>query len=165
MPTTKKAQNPKPSSRQLGKKREKTPSMIKNPGGRPSVFDDAAPKVIQFIRNGNTYECASACARITYHTFNDWMKLGEKDINEGKHTKFSKFFHDIKQAEMDCENEIVQAWKNQIPQNWQAGKEFLARRNPEKWAAKDRVDVTSKGEKIEGQPVFLPMKKSDEQET
>ena len=140
-----------------------TPAILKNPGGRPSVFDDASPKIIECIRLGNTYECSAGCARITYHTFNEWMKIGLSDIQDDKETKFSKFYNDVRQAETDCEAEIVGHWKNQIPQNWQAAKEFLARRNPDKWGSKDRVDVTSNGESV-GKPVFLPLKGSNEDE-
>ena len=125
-----------------GSKRVKTQAMINNPGGRPSPFDDAAPKIIQFIRSGNTYECASGCARISYHTFNEWMKQGKADIEASTETKYAKFYHDVKKAEMDCEAEIVGHWLNCIPGNWQAGKEYLSRKNPEKWGNREKVDMT-----------------------
>lgn len=144
------------------KKRIKTPAMIENPGGRPSEFDEAAPKIIGFIRGGNTYECSAACARVTYHTFNNWMKQGKEDAENGiEDSKFFKFFKDVEAAEMEAEEEVVRAWRNFIPTNWQAGRDFLARRNPDKWSAKDKVDVTSNGESV-GQPVFLPLKKDNE---
>lgn len=156
MPAKKKRQPPKT-------KRIKTPAMIANPGGRPSEFDEAAPKIIAFIRQGNTYECASACARISYDTFNRWIKQGKEDEEFGNlETKFYKFYKDVAQAEMEAEFECVQAWRNFVPMNWQAARDFLARRNPDKWGAKDRVDVTSNGETV-GKPVFLPLKGEDEQ--
>ena len=156
---------PKKPSPRKGKPREVTPAVLENPGGRPSVFDDAAPKIIASIRRGNTYKCASACARINYTTFNDWMNKGLSDIQSEIQSQFSQFYHDVKQAEAEMAEECVQAWKNFIPMNWQAARDFLARRHGDEWGAKDQVDITSQGQKIEGQPVFLPMKKQDEQET
>lgn len=153
----------KKSNSLKGKPRNMTPAIIENPGGRPSVFDEASPIIIKLLRKGNTYECASGCARVTYHTFNEWMKEGLSDIQEGKESKFSKFYQDVKKAEKDFETEILAMWVNQIPQNWQAGKEYLARRHHKTWGCKDKVDVTSNGETI-GKPVFLPMKKQDEDE-
>lgn len=156
---------PKRSNSLKGKPRVMTPAVLENPGGRPSVFDVAAPKIITAIRGGNTYKCASAGARITYNTFNEWIKQGLSDKEAGLDTQFSKFYEDVKQAESDMAQECVQAWKNFIPMNWQAARDFLGRRHGDEWGAKDQVDITSQGQKIEGQPVFLPMKKQDEQET
>lgn len=150
----------KPSPKK-GIPRIKTPAILQNPGGRPSEFDEAAPKIINSIRGGNTYECASGCARVCYGTFNRWMKLGEEDGRNGiTDSKFYKFFKDIKQAECEAEQRCVEAWQSFIPDNWQAAKEFLSRRNHEKWGAKDKVDVTSNGETV-GKPFFMPMKEDE----
>ena len=141
-----------------GKPRVMTPAIIENPGGRPSLFDEAAPKIIQYVRNGNTFECASGCARISYDTFNRWMNQGKEDIKLGNElTKYCQFYKDVKQAERDCENEVLSHWLKQIPNNWQAAKEYLARRHHKSWGLKDKVDVTSNGETL-GKPVFLPLK-------
>lgn len=167
MKTTTKKAKPKKAASELGRNRTRTQRMdakVKNPGGRPSVFDDAAPKLIAAIRDGNTYACASGCARISYGTFNCWMKEGEQDIEQGVETKFSKFFHDVKEAEKACELEVLGYWKKEMPGNWKACQEYLARRHYSEWGSKDKVDVTSNGESI-GKPVFLPMKKyNDEKE-
>lgn len=141
-----------------------TPKVLANPGGRPSDFDEAAPKIIAYIRKGNTYECAAGCSRVSYATFNNWMNQGKEDIAEGNlNSKFVQFFYDVQQAETEAEEEAVNLWRTELPGNWQACKEFLARRNPDKWGAKDRVDLTSNGETV-GKPIFLPLKKNAETE-
>jgi hypothetical protein len=33
-------------------------------------------------------------------------------------------------------------WKAQIPNNWQAARDFLARRFPKRWGAKEKIDHT-----------------------
>lgn len=47
-----------------------------------------------------------------------------------------------------------------MPQNWQAAKEFLARRHPKSWASHNKVDVTSNEETV-GKPIFLTLKDHD----
>lgn len=153
------AKKPSPNK---GKRRVKTPAMINNPGGRPSEFDEASPKLIAFIRMGNTYECSAGCSRISYHTFNNWMRQGKDDEEKClTNSKFFKFLADVRQAEMEAEEETVRSWRSLIPENWQAARDFLARRNPEKWGSKDRVDLTSNGETV-GKPVFLPLKRNED---
>lgn len=186
MAKEKKAEKAKPSKKPAAKKKnltfkEKTeikkkagprkeglpipiPQPEKNPGGRPSSFDEAAPKIIAYIRKGNTYECAAGCSRISYSTFASWIRQGKEDLeNEEFDSKFLKFLKDVEQAEMEAEQEVLNCWKECIPGNWQAAKEFLARRNPDKWGSKDRVDLTSNGETV-GKPIFLPLKKDAEAE-
>ena len=151
-------EKPKKSNSLKGKPRVITPKVLENKGGRPSQFDEASPKIISYIRAGNTYSCACACARISYNTFNEWMKKGLEDIKNKINSQFSKFYEDVKEAEAQCEQEIIGHWLKQVPTSWQAGKEYLARKNPENWSIKDKLDLTSNGETI-GKDVFLPMKK------
>jgi hypothetical protein len=139
-----------------GKPRVITPAILENPGGRPSEFNDAAPKIINYIRNGNTYECACACARISYSTFASWIRQGKQDLEDGLlDSKFLKFMKDIEQAEMEAEQEAVQAWRSFIPVSWQAARDFLARKNPDKWGSKDKMDVTSNGETLNGHVIVM----------
>lgn len=154
----KKAESPKKTSVPKGSKRVKTPAMIENPGGRPSEFDEAAPKIIASIRGGSTYKCASACARVSYLTFNLWMNKGREAFKNGElDSKYLKFLNDVEQAEAEIQQDCVRAWQTFVPMNWQAARDFLARRNPDEWGSKDRVDVTSNGETV-GKQFFLPMK-------
>ena len=165
MKTTTKKAKPKKAVSELGvtrRRTQRTDILPKNPGGRPSSFDSAAPKIVAAIREGNTYACASGCARITYHTFNEWMKQGEQDLIDDLETKFAKFYHDVKEAEKACELEVLGYWKKEMPGNWKACQEYLARRHYSEWGSKDKVDVTSNGESI-GKPVFLPMKKNNDE--
>jgi hypothetical protein len=138
------------------------PAPEKNKGGRPSSFDQAAPKIILCLRNGNTYECAAGVARISYGTLNAWKKQGEEDLANGLETKFSKFLNDVHEAERACEEEVLGYWKKEMPGNWQAAKDFLARRHHKEWGSKDKVDVTSNGETV-GKPFFMPMKDEEEE--
>lgn len=122
--------------------REKTAAMIANPGGKPSMLEEAAPKIIASVRNGNTYECACGCARVSYSAFSLWMRRAREDLENNKlDSKYLKFLIDIQQAETECEQEIVASWKGFTCDNWQAAKEFLRHRNPDKWVIREKVDV------------------------
>ncbi len=144
-----------------GTPRIMTAAILANPGGRPSAFDEASPKILKYLRKGNTYECSCACSRISYDAFNDWIKKGKSHLKQGlSDSKYAKFFQDVQKAEMDAEEEVLGHWKDCIPGNWQAAKEFLARRNPDKWGNREKVDVTSNGETV-SQPVYLPVKDSE----
>lgn len=165
MPKAKIEKNPvkKPTAKK-GKPRPITEKTIEKPGGRPSEFDEAAPKIIEFIRKGNNYECAAGCSRVSYNTFNRWIRQGKEDETNGLlDSKFYKFWCDVEQAEKECEQEVLALWKQEMPGNWQACKEYLARRHHEKWGSKEKVDVVSNGEKI-SVPYFLPMKNNDQEE-
>lgn len=137
-----KESKPKRSNSLKGKPRVMTSAILENPGGRPSVFDEASPKIIASIRAGNTYECACGCARVTYNTFNNWIRQGKEDAELGlEDSKFFKFFCDVTQAESEMENDCVIAWKSFIPSNWQAAKDFLSRRRYESWGNRDKVEM------------------------
>jgi len=142
--------------------RKVTQAMKENPGGRPSSFEESSKSIVKYLRRGNTYATASICSGVTYETFANWMRQGEKDGENGDvESRFFRFFMEVKKAEKDCEDEIVGHWLREIPKNWKAGQEFLARRHSSDWSSKDRVDVTSNGQNV-GAPVFLPMKKNDD---
>lgn len=89
-------------------------------------------------------------------------KKGDEDLKNGIESKFSKFSHDVYEAERLCEEEVLGYWKKEMPSNWQACKEYLARRHHSAWGSKDRVDVTSNGETL-GKPFFMPMKDEEDE--
>lgn len=105
--------------------------------GRPSKFHESKDRIIEAIRRGNYYEPACNAAGVEYETFRLWMRRGE---NEGKGEYFG-FFVEVQRAEAEAEIEVVQIWKDHMPNNWQAARDFLARRNPERWSNHDKLDL------------------------
>jgi len=65
------------------------------------------------------------------------MRLGKR----AKKGKYFKFFKAIMKAKGDSEVTVVAQWRKQIPENWQAARDFLARRFPERWAPKEHVQI------------------------
>ena len=109
--------------------------------GRPSLLtDEVQRKVCDAVAAGNYYQAAAAYAGVTYTTFRNWMLRGKR----ARRGKFFEFFAAVKLAEAQAQVTIVAQWKSQIPESYQAGRDFLARRWPKQWAPKERLEHTGK---------------------
>jgi len=102
--------------------------------GRPSKFtEETIKKILDAIGAGNYYEAACVFAGIDYSTFRHWMVKGE----QAKSGQFKQFFEDVKEAEAKAEVRAVAMWQKQMPNSWQASRDFLARRHPTRWMPKE----------------------------
>ena len=120
--------------------------------GRPSkLTPEVQERICNAIRAGNYYEASCAYAGVDYTTFRLWMQKGEK----AKSGKFFDFFDAVTKAQADAEVFLVANWKKHVPEDWRAAKEMLARRFPERWGPKDKIDITSGDEKIDGFTVVV----------
>lgn len=88
------------------------------------------------LEKGNYREAAAAYGGISYKTFADWMNKGERRTG-----RYREFRNAVLAAETEAESKIVEQWRAQIPTNWQAARDFLARRFPDRWGNKDRLQV------------------------
>lgn len=110
-------------------------------GGRPSkLTPEVKKRLLDSLRLGNYYEAACAYAGIDYRTFRNWMKRGE----EASSGQYFQFFHAVKRAEMEAESRMVAQWQSHMRHDWRAAKDFLARRFPERWANREKTEVTGK---------------------
>lgn len=100
--------------------------------------EEVSNKIYEAIAEGNTHKTACALAGIHPATFYRWM---DDD---------SEFCDTVKAAEAVSESFHVGQIKRASTSSWQASAWMLERRNNPEWGRKDRVDVTSKDEKIEG---------------
>lgn len=115
-------------------------------GGRPSKLIPAVrKKLIDMIKAGNYYETACTYAGIDYSTFRKWMKKGE----HAKSGNYFEFFHEVTRAEAEAEARMIAQWQAQIPQDWRAARDFLARRHPERWAQQEKIDLEHSGKVIQ----------------
>ena len=101
--------------------------------GPPAKWNETIEKrILEAIGAGNYIEAACAYAGIHKDTFYRQVK------------KDATFAMKVDQAEGQAEVMIVAQWRKQIPDNWQAARDFLARRHPERWANKEKREVTGK---------------------
>ena len=113
----------------------------KNGAGRPTALTpDVEEKIVKAVAAGNYYDAAAAAAGVSYRAFRFWMLKGEK-----AHTgKFFQFFQNVRKAEAEAEIAVVEQWREAIPDNPAAARDFLARRYPDRWGPKERHEVTGK---------------------
>src|SRR5262249_57737439 len=78
---------------------------------------------------GNYYRAACAHVGVSYKNFREWMKRGAKQ----RRGKFREFRNAVKKAEADAEVRMVAQWQKHMPGNWQAIRDFLGRRHPDRW--------------------------------
>lgn len=115
--------------------------------GRPTdLTDDLQRRLVEAIEAGNYYEAACQRAGVHYSTFLRWMKWGDSGRKDRE--AYKQFRMAVVAAEGRAEVRIVAQWQQQIPDNWQAARDFLARRFPERWANRDKVDIGGSGKEV-----------------
>ena len=106
--------------------------------GRPTKLTPERQQVlVDAIRAGNYYETACAAAGIEYQTFRNWMVRGQ----EGRGARYVEFFEAITRAEHECEQEIVQLWRDAMPDDWRAAQMFLERRHRDRWGPVQKMEL------------------------
>jgi transposase len=110
--------------------------------GRPTkLTPELQAALCDLVRDGNYYEAACAGVGIERTTFFKWMQRGRK----AKSGPLFDFFNAVQSARAESEARVVKDWVAQIPENWQAARDFLARRFPARWGPKDSHDVSLSG--------------------
>lgn len=111
--------------------------------GRPSKFTpETKKKLLDAIRMGNYREPSCNYAGISVSTFYAWLQKGRRQ----KKGQFVEFLEAVTRAEAEAEVRMVAQWQAQIPKDWRAARDFLARRFPERWGSKARMKVDHSGE-------------------
>jgi hypothetical protein len=87
------------------------------------------------IAGGSHFEPAARYAGISPDSFWRWLKRGQTE-DEGP---FRDFAHAVFEAEARAEVRAVALWQSQMDGNWQAIRDFLARRHPQRWGPMDRT--------------------------
>lgn len=98
-------------------------------GRETKLTSDLQQKLCAAIAAGNYYRPACKSVNLGYQTFRTWMKRGVEE-EEGIYRDFRDA---IVKAEADAELAVVALWQAQIPNNWAAARDFLARRFAARW--------------------------------
>lgn len=105
--------------------------------GRPTkLTPEVQKRIVDAIAAGNYYETAAAYGGVSYDAFNEWMTKGASGAGP-----YRQFRQAVEAAAAQAEVSVVAQWKKAVPESWQAGRDFLARRYPDRWGAKDRVAI------------------------
>ncbi len=113
--------------------------------GRNSKLTPAVQgKVVQAILAGNYFETALQFAGVGTTTGYEWLARGEDRQPTGRPCTplFAEFAKAVRQAEAQAEVHAVAIIRQSLPENPRLALDFLARRFPERWGAKDRHELT-----------------------
>lgn len=114
--------------------------------GRPSkLTPETRKRLFDAIKAGCYYDVACRYAGISYATFRNWINKGEKS----RSGEFFDFLEALKQAEAEAEVRMVMLWQSKMPEDWKAARDFLARRYPDRWGLKEKIDLEHSGEVVQ----------------
>ena len=117
----------------------------------PKIDKELIEKICGYIRTGITIEQASLAVGIHGASFHRWRRRGLADIEEGKETIHSFFVQEIERTYHEREAYLSGIIMAAAPQDWRAALAILERTRSERWAAKNRTEITGK----EGKPIEL----------
>jgi hypothetical protein len=110
--------------------------------GRPGkLTPEVQKRLTDAIAAGNYRQPACDYAGIDRRTFTNWLRKGKR----AKRGLYRDFYQAVIEAEARCEVRLVAAWNQCMPENPSEYRHFLARRYPQRWSDKNRLELTGKG--------------------
>lgn len=123
--------------------------------GRPTkLTPEVQRRIVDAISAGNYYEAAARYAGVHPESIINWMHRG----STAKAGIYFEFFEAVTRAEAEAEVRIVAQWQQQVPQDWRAARDFLARRYPQRWGPTDKHELSGPG----GSPVQVATMHGDD---
>ena len=111
--------------------------------GRPSKFGPGVVEELERnISAGLPYHVACNLSGVAYSTYRNWMVAAAE---EGADPELVEFLERITRAETRAEARLADQWLSKTADDWRASRDYLARRWPERWASKDRMQMTGLG--------------------
>ena len=101
--------------------------------------------IVRKMREGHFAKTAAETSGVSEQTLYVWLKKGEDPDRYPEHAAFLEAY---RKAEATAEERAIRAIQAAFPEDWRAAMTYLERRHPERWARRQNVDVTSKGEPI-----------------
>jgi len=93
---------------------------------------------------------AEACG-VSANTATDWMRRGEnRHRSRPENAVYAAFAAAVREAEAQCERALVMTWRSAAIEHKDppAIRDFLARRFPERWANREKIDIGGSGKEI-----------------
>lgn len=111
--------------------------------GRPTkLTQEIKENICKALLAGNHFSTSCQYAGVDTKTAQDWLLRGEGRIpGRPASPLYVDFAVAVRKAETDAEVRTVANWQNAIPNNWQAARDFLARRYPKRWQEKKRIEL------------------------
>ena len=111
-------------------------------GRKSKLTPERQQKIVELVAAGNYQNVAAHCVGIDETTLSRWLKMG----SEQSSGPYYEFRQALKEAEAQSEAVRIEriATAGQTG-NWQADAWYLERRYPDRWARRERQDLTLKG--------------------
>src|SRR5215204_5956851 len=101
--------------------------------------------ILRKMREGHYAKTAAETSGITEQTLYNWLKKGEDPDRYPEHAVFLEAY---RKAEATAEDKAIKAIQAAFPEDWRAAMTYLERRHPGRWARRQSMDVTSRGQPI-----------------
>jgi len=119
---------------------------------RSKLTPKVSDAICDAVRAGNYADAAASAGGVSKSTMYGWLSRGKDEqawIDEGHPPRkaesvYLDFLDAFTRAEDAAEREAVGIWRDQMPNDWRAAKEFLARRHSERWGDRQRMELTGK---------------------
>lgn len=113
-------------------------------GRKPKLTKKLIEDFVNYFRVGHYTTTVCSLCGITFQTYSNWLKRGEK----AKSGLYFEFFESIKKAEAEAEHHLVMnIRKSAAEEAWPASAWLLERRYPEKWGKKQRHEIVGNEKK------------------
>ena len=121
--------------------------------GKKYDIREVGARVFEALADGQYIHVAAKCAGIPVHMVVLWRKLGrhaegevvDRHVVNADHIWFAE---GCEQAIAAVERNVTRMWMDEIPGNWQAARDFLARRFPQRWGNTESREI---GVRAQGQ--------------
>jgi transposase len=129
----------------MARKRKTTVAEPKRerPGQPTKLTPGVQERIVEALRTGSYKTTAAAYAGIDVRSIYHWLERGEADIELGIESDYAQFFQAVKKAEADHEINALLLIDNAARTGdgaWQAAAWTLARKHPDRWGRRQRVD-------------------------
>jgi hypothetical protein len=129
---------------------------------------ESGPHIIAFMRAGMYFRQACLAAGVSPETAHNWRRLGRLAVGQQDTTGMTatedhvRFYEAVETALAQFEAEALATWVAEVQRgNWQAARDLLARRFPQRWGNTESREVQVKG----AQQMELHLVWGDEGET
>lgn len=112
-------------------------------GAPTKITPELVETIIYDVERGAYYQQAAAAAGIHVSTLKGWREQGEEDLDAGRDTPFAALVEGLTRASAQAELTMVQRIRAQAGEDWRAAAWWLERKAPERWARRDKLDVTA----------------------
>ena len=121
--------------------------------GNYRMTDDLIERICTALEQGHYISVVCASAGISTGAFYTWCKRGREEyerlldpnvVPEADELQYLNFYTAVEAAKVAAEVDMVAAWREHAETNWQAARDFLARRYPSRWGRKQGITIALK---------------------